>query len=82
MLIIQNYGVFAFTHQKDLVIDNETSFFVPELMNKENMKPAFYKIKKLMEIISSKNPDSYLIAKKNQMLNNCLNSLKDLCQNI
>ena len=79
---IQNYGVFAFTHQKDLVIDNETSFFVPELMNKENMKPAFYKIKKLMEIISSKNPDSYLIAKKNQMLNNCLNSLKDLCQNI
>ena len=26
---IQNYGVFAFSHQKDLVIDKNTSFFIP-----------------------------------------------------
>ena len=38
---IQNIGVLAFSYQKDLVIDKETSFFVPELANENDMKNAF-----------------------------------------
>ena len=41
---IQNYGVFAFSHQKDLIIDKRTTFFIPELANKHNMRPAFNRI--------------------------------------
>ena len=79
---IQNYGVFTFTLQKDLAIDNETSFFIPELMNINNMKLAFYKIINIIESISLQNPNSQLIAKKNQMINSCENSLIDLCENL
>ena len=46
------------------------------------MELAFNKIMKKIEFLSQSNINTYLIAKKNQMLNNCLNSLKDLCQNI
>ena len=35
---IQNYGVFAFTHQKDLVIHNDTSFYIPELASIDKIK--------------------------------------------
>ena len=79
---IQNYGVFTFTLQKDLAIDNETSIFIPELMNINNMKLAFYKIINIIESISLQNPNSQLIAKKNQMINSCENSLIDLCENL
>ena len=79
---IQNYGVFAFTHQKDLVIDNETSFLIYELADKYDMKPAFNKIMEKIENISSKNPNSQLIAKINQNINDCRNALNDLCKNI
>ena len=41
---IQNYGVFAFSHQKDLVIDDRTSFYIPELEERKDMKKAFNKI--------------------------------------
>ena len=79
---IQNYGVFCFTHQMDLVIDNETSFFIPELTNQKDMYPAFKKIIGIIERISSKNPNSQLIAKRNQFINNCQNALKDLCESL
>ena len=79
---IQNYGVFAFTHQKDLVNDNKTCFFVQELTNKYDMKPAFNKILEIIDNISSKNPNSELIAKRNQNINNCQNALEALCKNL
>ena len=66
----------------DLVIDNETSFFIPELTNQKDMYPAFKKIIGIIERISSKNPNSQLIAKRNQFINNCQNALKDLCESL
>ena len=79
---IQNYGVFSFSHQKDLVIDNETSFYVPELENTVNMKIAANKIINIIQNISLRNPNIELIAKRNQMINSCKNALNDLCQSL
>ena len=79
---IQNYGVITFTHQKDLVIDNNTCFYIPELENTDNMEPASNKILKIIKTINKRNIDSQLIAKKNQMINNCKNALKDLCEGL
>lgn len=79
---IQNYGVFAFTHQKDLVIDNKTSFYVPELAYENNMELAYIKIKELIEKITKLNPDTQLISKTNQEINKCQNSLDDLCKSL
>ena len=79
---IQNYGVFTFTHQKDLVISNKTCFYIYELADKYDMKPAFEKIIRIIDNISSKNPNSVLIAKKNQNINDCRNALKDLCKHL
>ena len=79
---IQNYGVFAFTHQKELAINNETSFYIQELASIDNLELASEKILKIIEDISKKKPNLELIAKKNQMINNCRNSLKDLCDSL
>ena len=79
---IQNYGVFAFTLQKDLVIDKETTFYIPELSSQDTISLASQKIIKIIDIISEKKPNSELIAKKNQMINRCENSLKDLCKRL
>ena len=48
---IQNFGVFTFSHQKDLIIDNDTGFLVSELADEFDMKKAYSKI---MEKISNK----------------------------
>ena len=79
---IQNYGVLAFTHQKDLAINNETSIYIPELANIDNLELTAQKILKNIENISRRKPNSQLIAKKNQIINNCRNSLKDLCDSL
>jgi len=79
---IQNYGVIAFTHQKDLVINNETSFYIPELASLDKIKIASEKILKIIDKFSSKNPSTTLIAEKNQMINKCENALIDLCNNL
>ena len=79
---IQNYGVIAFTHQKDLVINNETSFYIPELDSLDNIKLASEKILYIIDTISKKNPSTTLIAKKNQLINKCENALLDLCHNL
>jgi len=79
---IQNFGVFAFTHQEDLIIDNETCFYIPELASINNINIAFKKIIYIIENVSKKKPNSKLIAEKNQMINKCENSLKDLCQRL
>jgi hypothetical protein len=79
---IQNHGVFAFSHQKDLVIDKRTSFYIPELANENDMKPAFININKKIEIITNNHPNSQLIAEKNQKINKCQNALDELCKAI
>ena len=79
---IQNYGVFAFTHQKEFVIDKDTSFYIPELNSKFLMAYAFHKINKIIENITLSKPDTKIIAKKNQKINNCYNALKDLCKSL
>ena len=61
---IQNYGVFAFSHQEDLIIDKDTSFLIPELAYENNMKIAFNKIMKLIKKITKSHPNTYLISKK------------------
>lgn len=76
---IQNYGVFAFTHQKDFVFNKDTTFFIPELADKDDMKKAYKKIIEKVKKLKKINPNSKLIAKKNQKINHCHNSLDDLC---
>ena len=78
---MQNHGMFAFSHQKDLILD-KSSFYIPELTNENDMIRAFINIYKKMEIITNINPDIQLIAEKNQKINKCQNSLNDLCKGI
>ena len=79
---IQNYGVITFSHQREFIIDNETSFYIPELENLDNMKIAFNKIMNIIENISRSNVRTELIAKRNQKINKCENALIDLCQSL
>lgn len=81
LLEIQNYGVILFTHQKEFVLDNNTSFFIPEL-NQNNIKNAYDVINEKIEMIINKMPNSELIAEKNQENNKCEKALEDLCQSI
>jgi len=79
---IQNHGVICFTHQKEFVIDNETSFYISELTSINNIKLAFDKIMTIIERISKSNILTEIIAKKNQIFNKCENSLIDLCKSL
>ena len=79
---IQNYGVIAFSHQKDLLIDNYTSYYIPELADEYNMKAAYIKIREKIKKIIQLNPDSTFIAKKNQEINKWENALDDLCKSL
>ena len=79
---IQNFGVIAFTLQKDLVIDNESTFFIPELENKDNIEFAYNKIIEIIELIKKSGSNTEIIAKKNQIVNSCENSLIDLCKSL
>ena len=79
---IQNYGVFCFTHEEDFVLNEETTFLIPELHNDNNMKPAFDKIIKIIQRISNSHPNIQLIAKINQDVNKCQRAFDDLCRGI
>ena len=79
---IQNYGVFAFSHQRELIIHNETGFYVPELADEYDMNKAYKIIMKKIEIITNLNPNAQTIAKINQEINKCQNALNDLCENL
>jgi hypothetical protein len=79
---IQNYGVFTFSHQRDLIIHKDTGFFIPELANKKDMSKAFKIIMEKIEIVTKLHPNSYSFAKINQKINKCQNALNDLCKNI
>ena len=77
---LQNYGVITFTLQKDLVINDESGYYIPEL-ELDDITLAFNKIIKIIEEISNKNPDSIKIAKQNQNFNRCERALDDICNN-
>lgn len=79
---IQNYGVLAFTHQNDLVINKDTTFNIPELSNEYDMKSAYKIIIKNIEKIVKMNPNSTKIASINQEYNKCQNTLDDLCNGL
>lgn len=79
---IQNYGVFSFSHQKELIIHKDTGFYVPELAYEKDMIQAYNIIMKKIEIITNLNPNTQSIAKINQEINKCQNALNDLCRNI
>lgn len=78
---IQNYGVLIFTHQIDLIINNKTGFYIPEL-EYDDMKVAFSKIMSIINDISKEVPNTKLIANINQNINKCENALDDLCSGI
>ena len=82
LIEIQNHGVIIFTHQKEFVLDNTTSFFIPELASTNDMKNAFNIIMKKIEIISKSLPDSKRVAEINQENNKCEKSLEDLCRSL
>lgn len=77
---IQNFGVFCFTHEEDFVLNEKTSFLIPELLYDINMKPAFEKIMKIIQNISNSHPNTQLIAKINQDVNKCQRAFDDLCK--
>ena len=79
---IQNYGVYAFTHQKDLAINNNTSFFIPELSDESDMNQAYLRIVQIIKNISISEPNLKKLAKINQEINRCENALDDLCNSI
>ena len=79
---IQNYGAFTFSHQRELIIHNDTGFYVPELANRKDMNQAYKIIMKKIERITKLQPNTQIIAKINQEINKCQNALNDLCENI
>lgn len=79
---IQNFGVIAFTLQKDLILSNETTYYIPELEDQKKINIAAQKINEIIDNIEKKKPNLNLIAKINQNINNCRNALKDLCQSL
>ena len=78
---IQNYGVIAFAHQKDLIFSNQTGYHIPEL-EYYDMVPAFNKIMKIIDEISRINPDTQKIANINQNFTKCERALDDICDGI
>ena len=79
---IQNYGVFAFSHQRDLIIHKDTGFFVPELANKKKVSKAYKIIMEKIKIITNLYPNTKSFAKINQKINKCQNALNDLCESL
>ena len=79
---IQNFGVFTFSHQKELIIDKDTGFFIPELSNEFNINIAYNIIIKKIKILEKLDINTKLIAKKNQEINKCQNALNDLCNGL
>ena len=71
---IQNFGIFSFSVQKDLVHE-KTGLFVPELDS--DIEKAFKLIDEKIKSINDLNVDE--IAKINQYENSCMRSLEDLC---
>lgn len=74
---IKNHGVFAFSHQKDLIISKKTSNYIPELTNETDMNEANKNYEKNWNYIEWP-PNIQLISEINQEINKCQNALEDL----
>ena len=79
---IQNYGVYFFTHQKELILDSKTGFYVPELANLDNMIKAYKIILNKIDLLVKSGIKSEIIVKINQKNNICQRTLDDLCKGI
>ena len=82
MAEIQNYGVYIFTHQKELILNSNTGFYVPELANQDNMTIAYKIILNKIDLLVKSGIKSEMIAKINQGNYRCQRALDDLCKGI
>ena len=78
---IQNFGVYTFSHQKDLAFDKETSSYIPELDELE-IRKAYQIIISKIDNIMRRNPSSEYFAKKNQDYTKCEHVYEDLCNSL
>ena len=65
-----------------LLKSSQNSFYIPELANKDSIGIAFIKIINIIDNLSKLDINTKLIAKKNQIYNNCENTLVDLCKSL
>ena len=79
---IQNHGVFTFTLQKELVINDASNFYIPELDTENEIEKGFHKIMKIIDEIMISKPDTELVAKTNQEYNKCQKALDDICSSL
>lgn len=75
---IQNFGVYAFTVQKDLAYDKKTSLYVPEL-EELNIEKAYNIIMEKIQQVIQLSPNSQVFAKINQENNKCEKAFDDVC---
>ena len=75
---IQNFGVYAFTVQKDLAYDKKTSLYVPELAEL-NIEKAYNIIMEKIQQVIQLSPNSQVFAKINQENNKCEKVFDDVC---
>lgn len=76
---IQNFGVYSFSVQQDLIY-NQTGLFVPELDGK--IEAASEIILNKIKNISIEGIDTQKVADFNQYQNSCQRSLEDLCNEV
>ena len=65
-----------------MAINNNTSFFIPELSDESDMNQAYLRIVQIIKNISISEPNLKKLAKINQEINRCENALDDLCNSI
>ena len=79
LMEIQNHGVFLFTHQKELIFDNRTGLYIPELADERDIHKSFQIIVEKIEKIKF---NSKKIGKINQENHKCQKALEDLCKGL
>jgi len=79
---IQNFGVITFTHQKEFILDKSAGFYIPELTNEFNLKPAYDIIMEKIEMTKKRKINTELIAKISQEQNKCEKALEDICKGL
>lgn len=82
LLEIQNFGVYSFTAQDDLIDrEHKTGAFIEGLAG-DDMKAACDSILKKMKEIMDSNPKSEEFAQISQHRNSCVRALEDLCDHV
>lgn len=82
LLEIQNYGVYSFTVQDDLIDEtHETGMYVENLIGDDMKASAEVILQKMKEINDSK-PSAENFAQINQNRNSCVRALDDICDHV